>query len=164
MIPVHGIYSTISVLLNQIMTTVRKIVLFFDKLEDKVRAKLSRYPILYAFLGGIGVVLFWRGVWHTADLATLVVAGEEASLAYFLDGPVSLVIGSVILLLTGAFVSSFIGTRLIISGLAGEKKLTEKTAEEIETEEMQIKKLQDSLKEVQEKLEHIDQDIEGKSH
>jgi hypothetical protein len=39
----------------------RNILAFFDKLEDKTRAKLSRVPLLYAFLGGIGIVLFWRG-------------------------------------------------------------------------------------------------------
>ena len=38
-----------------------------DKLEDHVRGFLSHYPIVYAFVGGIGVVIFWRGVWHTAD-------------------------------------------------------------------------------------------------
>ena len=45
----------------------RKIVRFFDKLEDKIRGRLSHHPIFYALVGGIGVVLFWRGVWHTAD-------------------------------------------------------------------------------------------------
>ncbi|MBU2082030.1 hypothetical protein KKH14_01235, partial [Patescibacteria group bacterium] len=40
---------------------------FFDKLEDKVRSRLSRRPILYAFLSGIGTVLFFRGVWMIAD-------------------------------------------------------------------------------------------------
>ena len=48
----------------------KNIVKFFDKLEDKTRAMLSRMPILYAFVGGIGVVLFWRGVWHTTDFLT----------------------------------------------------------------------------------------------
>ena len=45
----------------------KKVLNFFDKLEDKTRAGLSRVPFLYALLGGIGVVLFWRGVWHIAD-------------------------------------------------------------------------------------------------
>ena len=49
----------------------REIIHFFDKLEDKTRGTLSHYPFLYAFLGGIGVVLFWRGVWHTNDFILL---------------------------------------------------------------------------------------------
>ncbi|MCX6701791.1 MAG: hypothetical protein NTX96_01170 [Candidatus Zambryskibacteria bacterium] len=128
---------------------IRKIISFFDKLEDKVRAKLSHTPILYAFLGGIGVTLFWRGVWHLAD-------------NYNMSAIVSIIIGSIILLITGAFVTTFIGTRLIISGLIGEKKLAEKTAEEIVTEESEIQKLQKTLNKVEEKLEDIESEINQK--
>lgn len=122
---------------------------FFDKLEDKTRGKLSHYPILYAFFGGVGVVLFWRGVWHIADDLNI-------------SGIASIIIGSMILLLTGVFVSAFIGNRLIISGLIGEKKLAEKEESEIETEEAQIKNLKDILNRLEKKLDHLDQDIEEK--
>src|SRR3989344_4510419 len=123
-----------------------KIVKFFDKLEDKIRGALSHYPILYAFLGGVGVVLFWRGVWHTAD-------------DWGIGSIASLVLGSILLLLTGVFVSAFIGSKLIISGLIGEKKLEEKEESEIQTEEAQIRDLQSTLNRVEKKLDHIDEDI-----
>lgn len=124
----------------------RKILHFFDKLEDQTRAKLSRAPIVYAFLGGVGVVLFWRGVWHIADAANV-------------GALVSLVLGTALLLITGVFVSAFIGNRLIISGLSGEKKLAEKTEDEIETEEAQIKNLQHTLERVEEKITELESDI-----
>ena len=124
----------------------KKIVQFFDKLEDKTRRRLSHYPILYAFLGGIGVVLFWRGVWHTADDINI------SSIA-------SLIIGSIILLITGVFVSAFIGNRLIISGLIGEKKLEEKEESEIEIEEAQIRNLQNTLSRLEKKLDHMETDL-----
>jgi hypothetical protein len=124
-----------------------KIVKFFDKVEDKIRGKLSRMPMLYALLGGIGVVLFWRGVWHTADTVNL-------------DPFLSIALGLIILLFIGAFVSSFIGNRLIISGLSGERKLSEKTKEEIETEESQIKKLQSTLEKVEKEIQTIESDLE----
>lgn len=129
--------------------TIKTIIKFFDKLEDKIRGKLSRYPILYAVFGGIGVVLFWRGVWHIADELNL---GSVASI----------IIGSIILLMTGVFVSEFIGSKIIMSGLAGEEKLTEKEEREIETEETQLQNLQKTLNRLEKKLEHIDQDIENK--
>jgi hypothetical protein len=125
----------------------KKIVRFFDKLEDKIRGRLSHHPIFYALVGGIGVVLFWRGVWHTADDVGL---GSIASL----------VAGSVILLLIGVFVSAFVGNRLIISGLIGEKKLEEKVEEEIETEDNKLKNLQGALNRIEKKLEHIDEEVE----
>lgn len=128
---------------------IKKIVKFFDKLEDKIRGKLSHYPILYAFIGGVGVILFWRGVW---DFATEMNVGSIASIA----------IGTVILLTTGVFVSAFIGSRLIISGLIGEKKLTEKEESEIETEEAQLENLQNTLSRLEKKLEHIDKEVEEK--
>lgn len=124
----------------------KKIEHFFDRLEDKIRARLSHSPILYALLGGIGIVLFWRGVWHIADDLNL-------------NSVVSIIIGGIILLATGVFVSSFIGSRLIISGLSGEKKLAEKTEEEIETEEDQIRKMQNTLNKVEEKIEIIESEI-----
>lgn len=128
----------------------KNILDFFDKLEDKTRANLSRMPFLYAFLGGVGVVLFWRGVWNIAD-------------DFSLNSFISLIIGSTILLITGVFVSSFVGNRLIISGLSGEKKLTEKTKEEIETEEDKINKIQKTLNRMEEKIEAVESELHHKN-
>ena len=123
----------------------KEIIHFFDVLEDKIRAKLSKNPLLYALVGGIGVVLFWRGVWHIADEANM------SALA-------SIIIGSILLLLSGAFVSTFIGSRLIISGLKGEKKLVEKTEDEIKSEESELKRVENELN----KIEHDIRDIKNK--
>jgi uncharacterized membrane protein (DUF106 family) len=138
----------------------KRIVKFLDKLEDKIRGKLSHYPIIYALVGGIGVVLFWRGIWHTADMITYYFISSPMTLTVHevLDGPVSFIIGTLILLITGVFVSSFIGNRLIISGLVGEKKLAEKEVDEIETEETQLENLQNTLSRLEKKLDHIDDD------
>ena len=125
---------------------IQKITKFFDKLEDKTRSKLSRVPLIYALIGGIGVVLFWRGVWHIAD-------------DFSLNSFVSLMLGSLILLITGVFVSAFVGNRLIITGLSGEKKLTEKTKEEIETEENKIDRLQKTLSRIEQKVEEVESEL-----
>jgi hypothetical protein len=125
-----------------------KIILhFFDKLEDKIRGKLSHTPFLYAFLGGVGVILFWRGIWHAADDVGM-------------SSIISLILGSVILLITGVFVSAFIGNRLIISGLKGEKTLVEKTEKEIVEEEDKMDKIQKTLNRVEEKIENLESEIE----
>ncbi len=124
---------------------IKKIVHFFDKLEDIVRGELSRAPIIYAFVAGIGVVLFWRGVWHIAD-----------QIPYF-NGTLSFFVGSIILLMTGVFVSSFVGNRLIISGLTQSKKLTDKSSQEIEEE---IAAEEHNLDSIKKTLQKIEQDIE----
>ena len=129
--------------------SLKNIVKFFDKLEDKVRGKLSRYPILYGFIVGIGLVLFWRGVWHIADDINL-------------GSLISIIIGAITLLITGIFVSEFLGKKLIISGIVGEQKIEKKEEKEIETEETQIRNLQSTLRRVEEKLDHIDKEMEEK--
>jgi len=128
---------------------IKNIVKFFDKLEDKIRGLLSHYPIIYGFLGGIGVVLFWRGVWHISDDLNL---GSIASI----------VLGSIILLMTGVFVSTFIGNKVIISGLKGERKMEEKETKEIREEAKDLEELQDTLKNVEKKISRLEQKIEEK--
>lgn len=129
---------------------ITKIVKFFDKLEDKVRGALSHYPIIYGFLGGIGVVLFWRGVWHLSDEINL------SSLA-------SIILGSVILLITGVFVSTFIGNKVIISGLVGEKKISEKTEEEIKTEVQELEDVEETLEKMDKKISALEKEVK-KNH
>jgi len=135
----------------------KKIIVFFDKLEDRVRGKLSHWPILYAFIGGVGTVLFWRGIWHTADFVSvlffypktgksLLISGE------WLDGPVSFLVGSAFLLLVGLFVSHFIGNEIIISGLKREKKLVERAEDEVAAEHVSLFSLERHLKEIKAEL------------
>jgi len=116
---------------------------FFDRLEDNVRNHLSHYPIVYAFIAGVGIVLFWRGVWHTADLFA------------FMTGPVSTIIGVIILLMVGMFVSFFIGDSIIIAGIKREKKLAEKTEGEIETEKEELDDVRGMVQEVEQEVEEI---------
>lgn len=113
------------------------LITFFDKLEDTIRIYLSHKPILYAFIGGVGIVLFWKGVWETAEVFP------------FLFGPVSIVFGTIILLLTGLLVSFFIGDSIILSGFKHEKKLVEKTEAEVRSEK-------NAMQEILFKLEAIE--------
>ena len=138
---------------------------FFDKLEDKIRGKLSRYPILYAFIGGVGIVVFWRGVWHTVDFFTTIIVSYQYNDSIDLgvlpwwDGPLSLLVGSILLLSTGLFVFDFIGSQAIISGIRGEKRLEEKTEEEIRQESGAIKEIKDEVKEISRHLDEIARDL-----
>jgi len=109
-------------------------------------------------------VLFWRGVWHIADYFSLVFMTRESGsatidMAALWDGLLSFGIGSVLLLLTGLFVSSFIGNEIIISGLKGEKKVAEKTEEEVETETTLVKDLRKEVREIKDRLGRIEKKI-----
>ena len=123
-----------------------------DKFEDRVRGHLSRYPILYSLIGGAAVVLFWRGVWHSNDWLS-----DYLGVPGYLDGPISMVVGTVVLLATGLIVSSFIGERIIISGLKGEKKIVDKTIEELESEETTIKQIKSKVDKIEKETSELSQ-------
>lgn len=123
----------------------KSIISYFDKLEDRIRQHLSRYPIIYAFIGGTGIILFWRGVWHTADMFS------------FMSGPVTIVISVIILLASGVFVTGLIGHRLIITGLKGEKKLAEMTRDEVINTETDLKSIKEIVEKIEEDLEELKQ-------
>lgn len=135
----------------------KKFFVFFDKLEDKIRAHLSRYPILYTFIGGTAIVLFWRGVWHTADI----LEEQGGILGWLFYEPRNLVIVVIILLATGLFVSYFIGDTILISGLRQEKKLHEKTEKDIKEEETTLNDIKKAVRELKTDINEIKNVVEG---
>jgi hypothetical protein len=122
---------------------IKFIARFFDKLEDRVRGALSHRTIIYAFIGGTSTVLFWRGVWHLAD-------------DYGITSWESFLIGGGLLLMTGLFVASFIGEQVILSGLKGEKKVADKTEDEVRRETNILFDLRKEFDEVADRLERIE--------
>ena len=124
----------------------------FDKMEDHIRARLSRHPFIYTFIGGSGVVLFWRGIWHTADIL------EKSSplLGHIFSPLGSIILAVTILLSTGLFVSVFIGDSIIMSGIKHDKKIIEKTIEDVEAERVDIEKVLVAIVEMKTELEHLE--------
>jgi hypothetical protein len=134
------------------MKTLHTIVYFFDKMEDHIRARLARHPFVYGFVGGTGIVLFWRGVWHGADAL-------EKTTPFFqgLFSPGgSVILGALLLLSTGLFVSVFIGDSIILSGIKHDKKIIEKTIEDVETEKTDLEKMLVAVNTLQKELEDIE--------
>jgi mannitol-specific phosphotransferase system IIBC component len=136
----------------------KKIILFFDHLEDHVRGYFSRAPIGYAILGGVLVVLFWRGVWQTGDI----LESKGGILGFLFYEPVTIIWTILLMLLIGLFVSFFIGDAILISGLKQEKKLTEKTEKEVEQEEAQINRIESKISEIETEISEIKEDLENK--
>ena len=119
---------------------VKAIVKYFDHLETKIRHRLSHWPLIYAFLGSIGVVLIWRGVWMIADDMNM-------------SGFVSMSLGVIISISIGLFVSFFVGDSIIITGIKKEKRIDEKTEAEIKEEGLALVEIKKELKEIKEDIE-----------
>lgn len=120
-----------------------KLFSFFDRLEDRTRQALSRHPVPYAMIGGTAIVLFWRAVTALADMLPYVHP------AWWLAGSV------IVMLLTGTFVSFFIGENIIISGLKSSKRIDEKTEGDLRQEEDDIKHLYDLMHEIHNNVKEI---------
>jgi hypothetical protein len=130
---------------------IEAITRYFDRLEDRVRERLSHRSIFYAIIGGIATVLFWRGIWHTADI--LEAKGGVWGIIFY--GPVTVIWASIILLMTGLFVSNFIGERVILSGLKKEKKITDKTETEVKTEGSELTSVIAKIHQMSKDIEEI---------
>ncbi len=112
---------------------------YFDKLEDKIRGKLSKSPLIYSFIGAVATVSIWRGVWEVSEILHI-------------PSWVSLAGGILLAMITGLFVSFFIGDNIVISGLQQEKRVDEKTREEIIKEEQLLDEVRKDVREIKELL------------
>jgi hypothetical protein len=119
------------------MIIFKAIYKYFDKLEDRIRRRLTHFPLIYAFIGSIGIVSIWRGIWVISD-------------NWNLSGFESLFWGVLITMLTGLFVSFFIGENIIISGLNREKRTDEKTEEEIKEDKAFLISIKKDIKDIKE--------------
>jgi hypothetical protein len=107
---------------------------------------------MYTFIGGSGVVLFWRGVWHTADILE-----HSSPLLGHIFSPLGCIVLSVVILLsTGLFVSVFIGDSIIMSGIKHDKKIIEKTIEDVDAEKDDIEKVLLALVDMKKELEVLE--------
>jgi hypothetical protein len=135
------------------------------KIRTKIHIFLSHHAYLYAIIVGVGVVLFWRGVWHSVDLIHFLISRYELSGNLSLidqswwDGPLSFIVGCIVLYLSRAFVSSFIGNELILSGLRTEKKLNQAKDTELITEVAAITDIKDELSAISRRLGDLEVQI-----
>jgi len=121
---------------------IKAVIKFFDKLEDKIRGRLSKYPLIYAIIGSIGIVLLWRGIWVIVDVF------DET-------GIISTILGFAILGSTGLLVSFFVGDQIIISGIKQEKRIDEKTEDEIMEEAVTLLHIHEDVGKIKSEIERI---------
>jgi hypothetical protein len=123
----------------------KKIFRFFDLLEDRIRHNLSHFPLLYALVGFIGVVLIWRGIWHIAD-------------DFMMNAWVSVILGVLILISSGLFVALAIGDEVIINAFRGRRKVTELKLEETLTLSERVDEIKQTLEKIERSLSHVEKE------
>lgn len=118
----------------------------FLRIEEKARAYFERFPFAHAFLGGVGVVLFWRGVWEIAD-------------RMHIDPIASIGLGSLLLGAIGLFLHTFVGNAIIIKNVEKDKRLTKKAQHGIVAVEQNIKQEEVTLNQLSEKIDRLEKVI-----
>ncbi len=133
--------------------------IFFNKIEKKItkiqlknRNFLAKHKFFYSLLGATGVVLYWRGVWHMADI----LENRGGFLEIFFSPIGSLILGILILSFGGILVQELIGTDTIISGLKKQKRDIDKTIDELSKEEEIRKKEKNLIVEIDNHLHKIE--------
>lgn len=76
------------------------------------RKDLKRHHIIFSLLGGIGVVLFWHGIWGIADI--------------YVNPFQSVILGVIVLWITGLLILQLIGSEAIEEDLDKENKILDK--------------------------------------
>ena len=120
----------------------------FLKLESRARTYFEHSPFLHAFLAGVGMILFWRGVWEIAD---------EIGIHYGW----SIFWGILILIAIGLFVHTFVGNAIIIKNIETEKKLEYKTEKDVQIVRKEMEGEEFTLESIARKLEQIESKIEN---
>lgn len=127
-----------------IIKTMRSITNFFLDIEERARRFFVRFPFVQAFVAGIGVIIFWRGVWEFLDRQGITPG-------------MSIILGSALLGSVGVFIQTFIGNTIIIRNVKQEenreKKVLEKVEGEVGTEEVTLKALSAKIDALARKLD-----------
>ena len=113
--------------------------------EEDARKYFERTPFLQAFIAGVGVIVFWRGVWEWLD-------------GIHVSPFTSVVVGTLLLGGVGVFLQTFIGNTIIIKNVnqeeKKEKKIFEKIEGEVVGEDITLKQLSDKIDELSRKIEN----------
>ncbi len=113
-------------------------------IEKNARKFFERIPFIQAFLAGVGVIIFWRGVWELSDRINIHPA-------------LSILIGCLILGGIGVFVQTFIGNMIIIKNVKREEEKEKQSMKIIEgevvTEEITLEQISRKIDALAKKLE-----------
>ena len=136
---------------------INSVVGYFDKLEDRVRMRISRYPIFFALIGGFAIVEFWRGVWQLSDYVLFKWLGLLPTEVW--SNVISIVVGTTIILITGLYVSLFISDGVLVSGIKRDRKEFEKEIEKIKKDETNLVSHVAEIKMTNEKVCNVENDV-----
>ena len=124
----------------------RKLTNIFLNLEEKARTRFEKFPFFHAFLAGVGVVLFWRGVWETSDHLGI-------------SSVWSIILGTLLLIILGLFLQTLVGNTIIIKKVENEKKTEQKdiakVEKEVNVEEITLEILAKKLESIEVKIENL---------
>jgi len=138
----------------------KALFIFLKTTGKKLQRALRRHPLVYAFVGGVGIVLFWRGVWYLTDFLVFAILVPRDQLGAIdwtggIDGGISLVLGIALLLSTGLFVSEFLSGQVLMAEGKEEERLAKETEEGIKKESSELPSIEEGLQHIEEEIKNL---------
>ena len=120
--------------------TTRKLL----SIEEKARKYFEQFPFLQAILAGIGVIVFWRGIWEGLD---------QTGVSPF----ASIILGIIILGAVGVFVQTFSAHSILFQEVytedLEERKIMKELAKEENTESISLAEISIKLDQIMKRME-----------
>lgn len=113
------------------------------KIEEEARRFFERFPFAQAAIAGVGVIIFWRGIWELLD---------RSGVTPF----TSVILGALLLGSVGVFIQTFIGNTIIIKEVKQEEKMEKKAIENIDGDPVTLRVLSAKIDALAEKLAERD--------
>ncbi|MDE2019467.1 MAG: hypothetical protein KGJ13_03910 [Patescibacteria group bacterium] len=137
---------------------------FLERAERWLRRKLQNHPLLYALVGGVGVVLFWRGVWHMTDFLALTLLSSRDAVtsidwAQGIDSLLSFAFGTFLLLSTGLFISELLSGEVLLGKIKKEETTAEETEETVEKESSEIPRIEREVRHIAREVQQLEKDV-----
>ena len=109
-------------------------------IEESARKYFEQFPFVQALLAGVGVIIFWRGIWEWLDISQV-------------SPFTSIVLGALILGGVGVFMQTFIGNTIIIREVQQEEKLEKHVQGHIHDDQVTLESVSKKIDELARKIE-----------
>lgn len=124
----------------------------YCKFKECRKELIRSHHTLYAFIGGVGVVLFWHGIWEGLNR----IYQSSTILSWVGHPAVSVTVGIILLAITGLFVFELVGREAL--ALQDNLQNIQKT-EKIVIEDVQ--NVKEEVEEVKEDVQSMVEEVES---
>lgn len=123
----------------------------YCKFKERRKELIRSHHTLYAFIGGVGVVLFWHGIWEGLNRIY-----ESSNILSWIGHPaVSVTVGIVLLTITGLFVFELVGREALAlqDNLQNIQKIEKTVIQDVQNVKEEVEEVKEDVQDMVEEVE-----------